>query len=155
MLHKFECTQFIKSDLETIWVFISSPENLAVITPEYMNFKVINETKPLDKMYAGQMIEYYVSPVLGIKLNWATEITHVHDNFYFVDEQRFGPYAFWHHTHFIKQVEGGVEMIDIVNYKLPFGILGKIANRLFVKSQLKKIFDYRFNKLEELFNEVK
>ena len=152
MLHKIESTQFIKSDLDTIWNFMSSPNNLAVITPAYMNFTIINELKPLDKMYAGQIIEYQVSPVLGIKLNWVTEITHVDKNYYFVDEQRYGPYSFWHHKHFIKQVEGGIEMTDIVHYKLPFGFLGRIVNYLFVKKQLTVIFDYRYKKIEELFN---
>ncbi len=155
MLHKLESTQFIKSDIDTIWDFISSPQNLAVITPAYMNFRIINETKPLDKMHAGQIIEYHVSPVLGIKLKWVTEITHVHNKYYFVDEQRFGPYAFWHHKHSLKQIEDGIEMTDIIHYKLPFRIFGKIANHLFVKNQLKEIFEYRFKKLDELFNHEK
>jgi len=152
MLHKIETTQFIKSDIATIWDFISSPNNLEVITPSYMNFNIVNEKKQFGKMFAGQIIEYTVSPVLGIKLNWVTEITHVENNHYFVDEQRFGPYTFWHHKHFIKQVEGGVEMTDIVHYKLPFGFIGRIVNSLFVKKQLKTIFEYRFNKLNELYN---
>lgn len=99
-MHKLESVQFIKSDIDTIWDFIRSPKNLTVITPAYLNFRIINETKPLDKMYAAQMIEYNVSPVLEIKLKWVTEITHIHHNHYFVDEQRFGPYEFWHHKHF-------------------------------------------------------
>lgn len=155
MLHKIESNQFIKSDINTIWDFMSSPGNLALITPAYMNFTIINEKKPLEKMYAGQIIEYYVSPALGIKLKWVTEITHVENNYYFVDEQRFGPYALWHHKHFIKQVEGGVEMIDIVHYKLPFGFLGRLVNSLFVKKQLKEIFEYRHKKIDELFNSKK
>jgi len=152
MLHKIESTQFIKSDINAIWDFISSPANLAVITPAYMKFTVINNDKAIEKMYPGQIIEYHVSPVLGIKLNWVTEITHISDKNYFVDEQRFGPYSFWHHKHFIKEVEGGIEMSDIVYYKLPFGFLGRIINIFFVKKQLKEIFDYRHQKIEELFN---
>ncbi|MEO6303513.1 MAG: SRPBCC family protein [Bacteroidia bacterium] len=155
MLHKIESAQFIKSDINTIWDFISSPNNLAIITPAYMNFKIINETKPLDKMYAGQIIEYSVTPALGIKLKWVTEITHVEKNYYFVDEQRFGPYAFWHHKHFLKQVDGGIEMTDIVHYKLPFGLFGRLVNSLFVKKQLKKIFDHRYKTIEKLFNSGK
>ncbi|MDP1802386.1 MAG: SRPBCC family protein [Bacteroidota bacterium] len=155
MLHKIESNQFIKSDINTIWDFMSSPGNLALITPAYMNFTIINEKKPLEKMYAGQIIEYYVSPALGIKLKWVTEITHVENNYYFVDEQRFGPYALWHHKHFIKQVEGGVEMIDIVHYNLPFGFLGRLVNSLFVKKQLKEIFEYRHKKIDELFSSKK
>ncbi|MBA3680076.1 MAG: SRPBCC family protein [Bacteroidetes bacterium] len=155
MLHKIESCQHIKSDIDTAWEFISSPNNLAVITPSYMNFKIINETKPLDKMSAGQIIEYTVTPALGIKIKWVTEITHVEHNYYFVDEQRFGPYAFWHHKHFLKQVDGGIEMADIVHYRLPFGFLGRLVNSLFVKKQLKEIFAYRHQKVEELFNSKK
>jgi ligand-binding SRPBCC domain-containing protein len=95
-------------------------------------------------MYPGQIIEYTVKPVLGIPLYWMTEITHVEDHKYFVDEQRFGPYSMWHHQHHFKEIEGGVEMTDIVHYKLPLGILGDIAHALFVKAQLTHIFDYRF-----------
>ncbi|MBA2612151.1 MAG: SRPBCC family protein [Bacteroidetes bacterium] len=152
MLHVIKTKQFINSDINTVWDFMSSPSNLKVITPEYMNFTIIDENAKSEKMFQGQIIEYTVSPVLGIALNWVTEITHVEDKNYFVDEQRFGPYSFWHHKHFIKQVTGGVEMIDIVHYKLPFGFIGKLLNGLFVKKQLKKIFDYRHKKIEELFN---
>ncbi len=104
-------------------------------------------------MYAGMIIEYTVRPVLGIPLHWVTEITHVQEPEYFVDEQRFGPYALWHHKHFIRPVEGGVEMEDVVHYKLPLGWLGKLAHMLFVKRQLRQIFDFREKKLTELFGQ--
>lgn len=103
-------------------------------------------------MYAGQIIEYKVKPVLGIPLYWMTEITHVEEHQFFVDEQRFGPYSLWHHQHHFKQVEGGVEMTDIVHYKLPFWFLGDIAHALFVKRQLKQIFDHRYLVVEQLFS---
>jgi ligand-binding SRPBCC domain-containing protein len=102
-------------------------------------------------MYPGQVIEYKVKPILGIPLYWMTEITHVADKKYFVDEQRFGPYSLWHHQHHFKEVNGGVEMIDIVHYKVPLWVLGDIAQFLFVKQQLKGIFDYRFKAAEEVF----
>ena len=102
-------------------------------------------------MYTGQIIEYTVKPVLGIPLYWMTEITHVVDKQFFVDEQRFGPYTMWHHQHHFKAVDGGVEMTDIVHYKLPFWFLGDIANTLFVKKQLQGIFDFRWKKVEDLF----
>ena len=102
-------------------------------------------------MYPGQIIEYTVKPVLGIPLYWMTEITHVVDKQFFVDEQRFGPYTMWHHQHHFKAVDGGVEMTDIVHYKLPFWFLGDIANTLFVKKQLQGIFDFRWKKVEDLF----
>lgn len=153
MLHTIKTSQFLKSDLNTIWEFMRSPDNLSRITPPDMAFSVISNQEDISQMYPGLIIEYYVTPMLGLKLHWVTEITQVEHLQYFVDEQRFGPYAFWHHKHFLKAVEGGVEMTDIVHYKLPLGFIGRIAHALFVKKQLKSIFDYRFNKLEELFNQ--
>lgn len=152
MLHTLKTKQYLKSDIKTIWEFMSSPSNLAKITPSYMGFNIISEMKDVEKMYEGQIIEYYVTPVLGFKMHWVTEITHVEELHYFVDEQRIGPYSLWHHKHFLKEVDGGVEMMDIVHYKIPFGFLGKIANELFIKNKLKEIFDYRFKALENLYN---
>lgn len=148
--HSLTTTQKVPITLEQAWEFFSSPKNLATITPDHLGFKITSKDVR-DTMYAGQIITYKVKPLLGIPLPWMTEITHVADKEYFVDEQRFGPYALWHHKHFFKAIDGGVEMIDKVDYKLPFGILGNIANSLFVKRQLKGIFDYRAKKLEELF----
>lgn len=103
------------------------------------------------KMYPGQIIRYKVQGIPGVNMHWVTEITHVKEPFYFVDEQRFGPYALWHHQHHFREVKGGVEMTDEVNYALPLGPLGILAHALFVKRELNRIFDYRFKKLEELF----
>jgi ligand-binding SRPBCC domain-containing protein len=155
MLHTLKTRQLLKSDLKTVWEFMSSPQNLSKITPAYMGFDILSDPEDIRKMYQGQIIEYYVSPVLGIKMHWVTEITHVKTNEYFVDEQRFGPYQFWHHSHFLKEVPDGIEMTDILRYKLPFGFLGSIANQLFVKKKIAEIFKYRYSKLEELFNEGK
>jgi ligand-binding SRPBCC domain-containing protein len=102
-------------------------------------------------MYAGQIIEYKVKPILGIPLYWMTEITQVKDQQYFIDEQRFGPYTLWHHQHHFKAVPEGVEMTDIVHYKIPLGFIGRIANTIFVQKQLKNIFDFRFKAAEEYF----
>ena len=115
-----------------------------------MGFKVISKHHG-DTMYAGQNIEYTVKPLLGIHLYWMTEITQVKDNQYFIDEQRFGPYSLWHHQHHFKAMEGGVEMTDIVHYKNPLGVLGRLANTFFVKKKLDTIFNYRYQKVEELF----
>lgn len=131
------------------WEFLSNPKNLKTITPDYMGFNILSGAdRP---MFAGQIIQYIVTPVLGIKTKWVTEITHVTDKQYFVDEQRFGPYALWHHKHFIKAIEGGVEMEDIIDYKLPFGILGQMVHPILVKPKLDEIFNHRTQKLEELF----
>lgn len=149
-VYSLKTVQSIPVSLERAWDFFSSPANLQSITPAKMGFKIISQHHG-KKMYAGQIIEYKVKPVLGIPLYWMTEITHVQDQQHFIDEQRFGPYSLWHHQHHFKAVPGGVEMTDIVHYKLPLWILGDIANTLFVKKQLKDIFDYRFQKVEELF----
>ena len=150
MLNTLYKKQILNSDISTVWEFMSSPKNLATITPEYMGFEILND--PGAKMYAGQIIEYYVKPVFGIKLHWVTEITHVKENEFFVDEQRIGPYNFWHHKHILKPVDKGIEMIDLIHYKVPLGFIGNIANRLFVKKQLNDVFNYRYEKLEKIFN---
>lgn len=148
-MYQLKRTQLVKTDPETCWKFFCAPENLRVITPAYMNFRVLTETPP--EIYEGLMIAYKISPVLNIPLSWVTEITVVEHQVYFVDEQRQGPYKIWHHEHHFKVVEGGVEMTDIVSYSLPFGFLGKFAHWLFVRKQLEGLFDYRFRKVEELF----
>ena len=102
-------------------------------------------------MYIGQIIEYTVKPILNIPLYWMTEITQVAEEKYFIDEQRFGPYRLWHHQHHFKLIDGGVEMTDIVHYKIPFWFLGDIANTLFVQNQLKKIFIHRYVAVMEKF----
>jgi len=145
-LHK---KQKLPISINQAWEFLSNPKNLKTITPDYMGFNILSGAdRP---MFAGQIIQYIVTPVLGIKTKWVTEITHVVDKQYFVDEQRFGPYALWHHKHFIKEIEGGIEMEDIIDYKLPFGILGQLVQPFLVKPKLEEIFNYRTKKLEELF----
>lgn len=148
--HSIKTVQKIPISMKDAWAFFSNPANLQTITPDDMGFRVISKHQG-DKMYAGQIIEYKVSPLMGIPIYWMTEITHVSDKQYFIDEQRKGPYSLWHHQHHFREIEGGVEMTDIVHYKNPLGILGKIANVLFVRKQLKQIFEYRFRKVEELF----
>lgn len=148
-MYQLKRTQFVKTDLQTCWDFFSSPKNLKVITPDYMGFDVLVDVP--EKMYEGLMIEYIVKPLLGIPMKWVTEIKYVHDKEFFVDEQRKGPYKIWHHEHHFKEVEGGVEMTDIVSYEIPLGVLGKIAHPILVKRKLEEIFDYRFRKVEEIF----
>lgn len=148
-MYQLKRTQFIPADLETCWHFFSNPNNLEKITPKSMGFVV--RTQVPDVMYPGMMIGYYVRPLLGIRLKWVTEITHVKDGLFFVDEQRIGPYRLWHHEHHFKAVDHGVEMTDIVSYQLPFGWLGRLAHSLFVKKKLEHIFAYRVKRVEELF----
>lgn len=137
--------------MDEAWDFFSSPLNLAKITPKEMNFVVTSDYNKDTKMYPGMIITYKVSPLLGIKLDWMTEITHVKEAEYFVDEQRFGPYALWHHQHHFKAVEGGVMMYDILNYAIPYGIIGRLANALLVHKEINKIFAYREKAIVELF----
>lgn len=141
--------QKLPISLKEAWDFLSNPANLKIITPDYMGFEILSGAdRP---MYAGQLIQYIVTPIAGIKTKWVTEITHVQNLEFFVDEQRFGPYSLWHHKHFIKEIPGGVEMEDIVDYKLPMGILGQWAHPFLVKPKLQEIFKYRKQKLTELF----
>lgn len=148
--HSIKTVQKIPISLEKAWEFFSNPNNLQAITEDSMGVKIISKHHG-DAMYAGQLIEYTLRPVLGIPLYWMTEITQVKDSTYFIDEQRFGPYSLWHHQHHFKEIPGGVEMTDIVHYKNPLGVLGKLANALFVRNKLKDIFDYRYKKIEDLF----
>ncbi len=151
--YQLEQTQKIPASLDAVWDFISSPMNLKEITPDYLGFLVTSKNNE-NKMYPGMIITYKVSPLFGIKLSWMTEITHVKDKEYFVDEQRVGPYSLWHHQHKLTPIEGGVLMTDIVTYQPPFGFLGAIANTLIIKSKLKEIFDYRTVAVEKRFGKM-
>lgn len=142
--------QRFPSDLPTIWDFFSSPMNLAQITPDDMTFEITSEFRPDLKMYPGMIITYKLSPFGGIQMNWMTEITQVSPGKYFIDEQRFGPYRFWHHQHHFEEIEGGVEMTDILTYGLPFGFIGTLAHSVYVKRKLLEIFEFRRKKAEEL-----
>lgn len=149
-MYQLKRTQFVRTDIKTCWDFFSRPENLKKITPSYMGFDIKIELP--ERMYEGLMIEYTVRPLLGIPMSWITEIKTVKENEFFVDEQRKGPYKIWHHEHHFKEVEGGVEMTDIVSYEIPLGFLGRIAHPLVVKGKLEEIFKYRFEQVELLFN---
>lgn len=149
-IYRLQYEQLLNTTLDEAWAFFSGAENLQRITPAYMRFNITSPqtNKPV---YAGQIITYKIYPVLGIPLNWMTEITQVKEGQYFIDEQRRGPYNLWHHQHHFEEVAGGVKMTDIVHYALPFGILGQLAHALFVKKQLKDIFVFRKEKVTELF----
>jgi ligand-binding SRPBCC domain-containing protein len=151
IMYQLKRVQHVSTDLQTCWDFFSSPANLAKITPKSMGFNVLTEVP--DKMYPGLMIGYTVKPLLGIPLEWITEITHVEQGKYFVDEQRKGPYNIWHHEHHFEETEKGILMTDIVTYELPFGLLGKLVHPILVKSKLNQIFGYRFEVVEKMFNQ--
>ena len=148
-VNSLKAFQKIPADLPTVWSFFSNPANLKKSTPAYMRFSVISQYNS-DSIYTGQIIEYTVRPLLGIPLCWITEITQVKDNQYFIDEQRYGPYWMWHHQHHFRIIENGIEMTDIVHYKIPLWFLGDAANALFVRKQLRNIFSFRYQKTIEL-----
>jgi ligand-binding SRPBCC domain-containing protein len=151
-IYQLKIVQNLPIRIEDAWGFFSNPNNLSVITPEWLNFKVTSKLP--DKMYAGMIITYKVHPVLGIPNTWVTEITHVKEPNYFVDEQRFGPYKFWHHQHHFKETKNGVEMTDIVNYALPFDPFSRFVNSLLVEKKVKEIFKFREKTLVGLFPAV-
>lgn len=144
-----ERNQALPITQEQAWDFFSNPDNLVKITPPDMDFRITSP--PWNDTYAGQIITYSVRPLLGISVSWTTEITHVEKPHFFVDEQRFGPYRFWHHQHRFREVSGGVEMQDLVHYLLHHDQLARLINRLIVAPRLRKIFDYRSRKLKEIF----
>jgi ligand-binding SRPBCC domain-containing protein len=152
-IYTLHAKQNVPLNKQQAWDFLSDPKNLSTIMPQDMGFEILSGAdRP---MFAGQIIQYNVTPILGIKTKWVTEITQVKHLEYFVDEQLYGPYAMWHHKHFIKEIEGGVEMEDIIDYKVPLGWLGQLAHPILVKPKLDEIFKYRKMKLEELFGKIK
>lgn len=152
-MYTVKTIQQLPIPIEQAWAFFSDPKNLNTITPDSMKFTTLSGDER--KMFAGQIIHYKISPFSGITMEWVTEITHVKENEFFVDEQRFGPYKFWHHKHFFRSVEGGVEMEDIVHYKVPFGSIGKLFHPILVKPKLDEIFRFRKQKLTTIFGEFK
>lgn len=149
-MYQLKRSQIVKATKAEVWSFICNPKNLREITPDHMQFKVLTEDLP-NEMYEGMMVHYQVRPMFNIPILWVTEITKVQAGEYFVDEQRVGPYRLWHHEHFLKDHVDGVEMIDIVSYLPPFGILGRIMNALFIIRQLDAIFKYREKVVNKLF----
>ena len=148
-MHQIKTEQVLPISLEKAWEFFSSPANLNEITPEDMRFKIIHGD--LSQTYAGQIITYKVSPFPGIPMAWVTEITQCIEQKYFIDEQRFGPFKFWHHQHKFSQHKHGVLMEDILHYSLPFGFIGEIAGKLLIHKKVQGIFNYRERKLDSIF----
>lgn len=148
--YQFQREQYINASIDELWDFISSPKNLREITPKKMGFEIRTLNLP-DKIYEGMIISYIVRPLFGIPTKWVTEITHIRDRSYFVDEQRVGPYKLWHHQHIILPKNNGALMKDIVSYQPPMGLFGRIANTLVIRNTLDEIFDYRTKALEKMY----
>ncbi len=149
-IYRVEFTQLVKAPMTTVWDFFSSPANLGKITPPAMNFKIIE----MDgyKMFPGQRICYRVTVLPLIRVTWVTEITEAVDRQMFIDEQRKGPYSLWRHRHTFEETAGGVLMTDVVEYAIPFGFLGRMANAFFVAREVRRIFAFRFSAVEQIFN---
>ena len=144
--------QILNTDIKNLWDFMSSPKNLSRITPKSMLFKITSNNKN-DNIYPGMIISYKVAPLLNIPITWMTEITHVKENKYFVDEQRIGPYKIWHHEHIFKPLDDKKILVtDIITYVPPFGFIGKILNKILIKKKVENIFEYRERILEDMFN---
>ena len=149
VVHRFETEQTLPIDRSEAWEFFSDPRNLAVITPPDMGFEITSVVPA--RAHAGLLIAYRVRPMLRIPVQWVTEITHLNDGNYFVDEQRLGPYRLWHHEHLFSEVPGGTQMRDIVHYALPFGPLGDLLDRLVVRRRVESIFAFRRRVLDQRF----
>jgi ligand-binding SRPBCC domain-containing protein len=149
-MYYLKYVQRLPLSLENCWDFFSSPTNLKSLTPSHLGFEIKNDLENT-KMYAGQIIVYTIRPLWNIPLKWVTEITHAQEPYYFIDEQRFGPYKFWHHEHRFHPIPKGIEMVDTLYYTLPFGLLGKAFHSLKIKKDIEAIFSYRRVKLEKLF----
>ncbi|MGC6533184.1 MAG: SRPBCC family protein [Flavobacteriales bacterium] len=149
-MHVLKRETIVNAPLQEVWDFFSSPANLNRITPPDMSFEILSDLGP--KMHTGMIVRYKVRPIANIPLGWVTEITHCEEGQYFVDEQRFGPYRFWHHQHhFSALADNRVQMKDVVHYDVGFGPLGRWMDRFYVKNRLENIFDYRAATIHDIF----
>lgn len=150
-IYTFSCKQNVPISLNQAWEFLINSDNLAIMTPAEMNFqKISQDNRPL---YAGQIIQYSVTPIFGIPAKWVSEITQIKEKQYFVDVQLYGPYSMWHHKHFVKEIPGGVEIEDLIDYKIPLSFIGQILHPFLIKPKLNEIFNFRRTKLIQLFGE--
>ncbi len=149
-VHRLDAVQIVPASLVEAWAFFANPRNLEVITPPSLGFRITAADRPA-KVYEGMILTYTLTPLLNVPMRWVAEITHLREHEFFVDEQRAGPYAFWHHQHHFREVEGGVELRDIVHYAAPFGPLGDLVVRFQVKPRLAEIFRFRKRVIERRF----
>lgn len=152
-MYQLKKTQNIPISLVEAWDFFSQPDNLGKITPPYMNFKILSRSDA-GEMYPGMIITYKLSPLFSFTLKWSTEITQIREHKYFIDNQIQGPYKIWHHEHHFKEINNGTEMRDVLFYGVPFGLLGQILHKLFIRKRVQEIFDFRETKIKELFGSV-
>ncbi len=145
--------QKIPQPVEVVWDFIADPRNLRLITPPDMHMEIISQNLP-SVIHPGLIISYTLRPLFGIKTLWLTEIKHLKEQEYFVDEQRAGPYKLWHHLHKLTPFEDHVLMSDVVTYQPPYGVFGSLVNTFFIRKRLSHIFEYRRDTLERKFGKM-
>jgi ligand-binding SRPBCC domain-containing protein len=148
-IYRLQREQVVPAGLEAVWAFFATPANLNVMTPPDMQFEIVFGGEA--PMHPGQLIEYHLTFIPGVKSTWLTEITHLEEKCFFIDEQRIGPYRLWHHEHRFAEEGGKTRVIDTVSYALPFGLLGELIHALWVRHRLEEIFDYRRKMLQEMF----
>lgn len=149
VLYRIERSQVLPISIDTAWQFFSSPGNLPLITPPWLNLKIIGPVSA--HMQAGMLIHYHVTPLFGLRMSWLSEITHVDAPRFFVDEQRLGPYRLWHHEHFFHRCDAGVQVDDIVTYALKYASMGTLVHAIWIQKRLQMIFDYRSSALHRRF----
>jgi ligand-binding SRPBCC domain-containing protein len=150
--HSLKMTQNIPAGIGEVWELFSNPHNLLQLTPPYMAMKITSAGDHAT-LFPGQLISYRLKPLWGLPVQWTTEIKAVEFERSFIDAQKKGPYRLWEHQHFFKAIEGGVAMTDHVTYLNPMGIGGRMMNGLFIRRQLRRIFEYRYRQVEKIFGE--
>jgi ligand-binding SRPBCC domain-containing protein len=148
-VYEIQTSERYPISLQAGWAFYSDPGNLTKLTPPELAMEITGGTP--EPMFAGQIITYRLKAIGGLRMNWVTEITQVNPHSYFVDEQRFGPYRFWHHEHRFEEIDGGLAVTDHVHYAMPFGPLGRVVHAVLVQKQLQRIFAFRRKILETTF----
>jgi ligand-binding SRPBCC domain-containing protein len=148
-LYRIERSQHLPITIGTAWDFFSDPHNLQQITPVWLDFKITSHIP--DKMHAAMIIPYRLKAIFRLPTTWITEITHVSEPVFFVDEMRYGPFRFWHHQHWFTEKTDGVEMRDAVHYAMKFGLLGQILHNMVIGAKLTEIFDFRQSALNRIF----
>lgn len=147
-LHELHRELWLPRPLHEVFSFFADPQNLEVITPPWLNFRILNPHRI--KMHPGTLIDYRLR-VRGIPMRWQSEITEWKPPHRFIDVQRRGPYRLWHHEHTFEQDDNGTLCRDVVRYAVPFDWL---THRLFVRPDIEAIFDFRGQKMRELFTVV-
>jgi ligand-binding SRPBCC domain-containing protein len=152
-VHQFKIVQTIPITVKEAWDFFSHPGNLQLITPPGFQFKILNklDDRPI---YVGQVIDYTVRPLFGIRMHWTTLITEVENEIFFTDEQTRGPYRHWRHKHIFKATNGGTEMTDELEYEIPGWYAGDLLNSVLIKNKIKQLFDYRYSKISTLMARI-